>query len=165
MKQENYSSLNSIGLLLLGNDNSVTIYHESASVEQPEHLTTITEFPGKCAPRHKQKPRSVLGKAVGNVRMCCVFMGTGLEVGILKGCGWKAIDPREIQTSNLETASSIQRFKIRLKLRSGGGRVLGLRSRPDRTQMIVIMEKLLIKPGAAWTRAENQAEMWLNSTQ
>lgn len=81
--------------------------------------------------------------------MCCVFMGTGLEVGILKGCGWKAIDPREIQTANLETASSIQRFKIRLKLRSGGGRVLGLPSRPDRTQMLVIMKKLLIKPGAA----------------
>lgn len=44
--------------------------------------------------------------------MCYVFMRTGLEVGRLKGCGWKAIDPRGIQTPNLKTASSIQSEKV-----------------------------------------------------
>lgn len=44
--------------------------------------------------------------------MCHVFMRTGLEVGRLKVCGWKAIDPRGIETPNLKTASSIQSEKL-----------------------------------------------------
>lgn len=103
-----------------------------------------------------KKQKRILGKKpVRNLRMCCVCMGTGCEVGRQKGSGWKATDPRGIQTPNLETAGWIQQFIIYGSWGSGGGRALGLPSRPDRTQMIAIMERLLINPGTAGTRAEN----------